>query len=469
MAISRITAAQFATQIVTAIQSRNNTYDVTVGPIPDTIIQPLSGVLELQNERIRSVQQLISLKNDGSFSDSDLDSLVYNESMIRINGGQATATLIFSRTTIPTADITIQANFPVGTLADESTNVSITFLTTQSATMVAANAASYFNSATQKYELAVPAVSTVGTSIGNVSANRIIRPLRPLNGFDTVFNRAASENGRDRESGDDLISRYFLSLLGTAPTVVTGIKKVLRNEFTNVLDANVVFGNNPLNVRSATDGGAVDVYIIGTNAQTVTETIVFTGLEQTILLTNQPVLTLVSIGSYVQGTDFSLVKDTSGYAGSVEASDGVLFLAAGSHPAIGAPISVTYTYNALMTQLQSAFKSDDLSAPGQNILFKAAQEIDLSLVAQIKVRPGYNVDDTLATISLAILTFINALKLGQDVEISDLQLIVRSFTAIDNFIITNLSPIGTVANQDIVLTANQFPRLAAGDLVLTVI
>jgi hypothetical protein len=468
MAISRITASQFAAQIVAAIQSRNKSYDTTIGPIPDTVIQPLSNVLELQNERIRSVQQLVSLKNDGSFGDDDLDSIVFNESMVRLSGGQAAATLVFSRSTRPTADITVQANFPVATLADESTNVSVTFLTTQTSTLVAANSAQYFNSTTQRYELVVPAVATVGSSVGNVSANRIVRPLRPLNGFDNVFNRDAATGGQDRESNDELISRYFLSLVGSSPAVVNGIKRTLRDLFSSVSDVNLVYGNNPLNVRSATDGGAVDAYVIGTNSQTVTETVVFPGPEQVIPLSKQPVISILSIGSYIQGTDFVLAKDTSGYVGSVEASDGIRFVSTGSFPAVGTPISVTYTYNAVMLQLQDAFTSDDLKSPGQNILFKTATEVDTSLVAQIKVRPGYNVDQTLSTISAALMTFINSLKLGESVEMSDLQLIVRAFTAVDNFVITNLSAVGSTGNSDLSISANQYARLAAGDLVLTV-
>jgi hypothetical protein len=469
VAISRKTAAEFAADLVAAIQSRNANYDTSIGPIPDLTINPLSNVLELQNDRIRSVQSLISLQNDGSFTDDDLNSLVFNENMVRLSGGQALVNLVFSRATIPSADITVKANFPVATLPDETTNVSVTFLTTQDATLVVANLSSYFNPTTQRYELIVPAISLTGTSVGNVAANRIVRPLKALSGFDAVFNRDAAVGGKDPENKDDLISRYLLSLTGSSPAVVDGIKKVLRNQFPAVVDSNIVFGNNPLNIRSATDGGAVDAYVIGDAPTTVTEIILFPGAAQPIALKNQPVEAILSAGIYVQGTDFQLYKDASGYAGSVRGRDGLQFLTTGTLPTVGSPVSVIYTYNSLMGTLQNAFMSDSLNSPGEDLLYKAATKVNVSLVAQIKFRSGYNVAQALNIVTLALSTFINALKLGEDVEQSDLQLVVRSFTAVDNFIITNLSKVGLVANTDLSINANEYSRIDNANLSVSVI
>lgn len=469
MAISRKTAAEFASEIVAAIKSRNSNYDTQIGPIPDLIVQPLSNVLELQNERIRSVQSLISLRNDGSFTDDDLDSLVFNESMVRLGGGQAKVNLVFSRTTAPTTNLTVKANFPVATLPDEATNVSVTFLTTTDATMSVTDLATYFNPNTQRYELVVPAIATTGTSVGNVPANRVIRPLRPLSGFDSVFNRDDATGGKDPETNDDLISRYLLGLIGSSPAVVNGIKKALRNRFPAVEDSNIVYGNNPFNVRSSADGGAVDAYIIGEAPTSVTETVIYAGPEQPIKLTRQPVMAILSAGAFSQGTDFNIYKDTSGYANSVKASDGLQFTSTGTVPSAGSPLSVTYTYNSLIATLQNAFTADDLSAPGQSLLFKAATLVEASMVAQIKFRTGYNVDKALEAVNLAIMTFINRLKLGQAVEQSDLQLIVRSFTAVDNFIITNLSRAGETANEDLIVGANEYARISDTDLSISVI
>lgn len=469
MAISRKTAADYAAELEAAILARNTSYDTKVGPIPDLVIQPLSGVLELQNERIRIVQQLLSLSNDGSFTDTDLDDFVFNELLVRLTGARSTVTLIFSRATTPTVDITVRANFPVATLADESTGTSITFMTLVDTTLVAANAPAYFNTDTQRYELKVAAQAVNSSTAGNVASNRIIRPLRPLNGFDSVFNRDVATGGKDPETNSELIDRYFLSLVGTSPGVVNGIKKILRDQYPQTIDSNVVFGNNPMNVRGATDGGAVDAYVIGVTSISTTENIVFSGVDQVIPLTKQPIISLVSAGSFVQGTDFVLVKDTSGNKGSTRAEDGIKWLTTGSAPALGAVVSVTYTYNGLMQQLQDAFATDEKNVPGRDLLFKAATEVGITLSANLKIRPGFSVTAVTAAVSTAILSLINDSKLGADVEASDIQLVVRSFSSVDNFVITNLAKVGATGLTDIAISDNEYARMQTGNLILTVV
>lgn len=466
--INRITSDEYARQIKDAINSRNNSYDTEIGPIPDLVIYPMARVFELQNERIRAVQQLLSLVNDGSFTNSDLDDFIYNEQLVRLSGTKSQVTLIFSRATIPSVDITVKANFPVSTLADETTGQAYTFMTLVDTTLVAANAASYFNDITQRYELNVAAESLIDMSATMVGANRIVRPLRPLMNFDSVTNSAASTGGSNPETNDSAIDRYFLSLMGTSPAVVSGIKKILRDLYTSVLDSNVVFGNNPLNIRSATDGGAVDVYIIGEAPITVIETIVFPGVNQVIPLTNQPIMSIGSAGSYVQGTDFELVIDTSGNKGSVRAADGIKWLpTCVTPPAVGSPVDVTYTYNALLTVLQNAFLADDKNIPSRDMLYKIGDKVNITLSANIKIRPGYTATSVINAVGQAILALVNGYKLNDPVEASDIQAVARSFTSVDNFIITNLSRVGSTGTVDIPISANEYARLASSALFLS--
>lgn len=469
MAISRKTYSDFIVDLEGSILSRNANYDVKIGPVPDLVINPLAGVLELQNERIRSVQQLLALINDGSFTDADLDDFVFNELLIRLSGSRATATLVFSRTTAPTSDITVRANFPVGTLPDEDTGAAVTFLTTVDATMVAAQAPAYFNSTTQRYELSVSAQAVAATSLSNVASNRINRPLRPLNGFDSVTNREAATSGKDTETKAELIERYYLSLIGSSPTVVNGIHKIVRDNFAQVIDANVVYGNNPLNIRSSADGGAVDVYIIGEAPASVTENIVFSGVEQTIILNAQPIISITSAGAFIQGTDFVLVKDTSGYKESVRASDGIKWLSTGTAPAVGDVVTITYVYDTLVQTLQDGFTTDDRAEPGRDILFKKADQIDITMSANIKIRPGFSVTTVIDNVTTVLLEFFNNVELGDDIELSDIQALVRSFSSVDNFIITNISKVGDTGTVDIPIGDNEYARMEEADLLLSVI
>jgi uncharacterized phage protein gp47/JayE len=468
MSISRKTADEFATDLEGAVLSRNSSYDTKIGPIPDLVIRPTANVLELQNERIRSVQQLLSLVNDGSFTDTDLDNFVFNELLLRLRGSRALATLVFSRATVPTTDLVVQANFPVATLADESTGITVTFLTLAQATLVAANASAYFNPDTQRYELLISAQATSAAEAGNVGPNRIRRPLRPLNGFDTVFNRDTAIDGRDPETADQLVSRYYLSLVGTSPATINGLKKILRDQYPTVADSNIIYGNNPLNVRASSDSGAVDVYVIGAVPTSITENVVFPGPDQVISLNHQPIIAISGAGSFVQGTDFTLVKDTSGVDGSVRAQDGIKWLSSGTTPAIGDVVAVTYSYNGLVQQLQDAFSTDDLTVPGRDLLFKVAIQVDVTISASIKIRAGFSVPSVVSAVSSAILALINDSKLGNDVEGSDIQAVVRAFTGVDNFVITNLARVGQTGTSDISVDDNEFARINVVDLILTV-
>jgi hypothetical protein len=469
MTIQKKTAQEFAVDLEDAILTRNNQYDTRVGPIPDLVINPVAGVLELQNERTRSVQQLLSLSNDTVFTTTDVDSFVYNELLTRSTGSKSRAVLTFSRATPPAADLTVKANFPVATLQDEQTNVAATFVTVADTTMVAANAGAYFNNTTQRYELSVSARAVTNTATNDVAAYRITRPLRALNGFDSVTNKTPATGGKSSETNTELIERYLLSIIGSSPAVVRGIEKILRDLYPETIDANVVFGNNPLNMRSAIDGGAVDVYVIGSSPTSVTETHIYAGPDQVIPLLLQPVVQIQSIGAYVQGVDFILVKDATGNAGSVRAASGPMFSTATALtlPAIGASLSITYTYDALQPLLQAAFTVDDYRVTGRDLLFKEATQVDVTLTATLKIRPGFNVSQTTAFITGAILSLVNGKTLGQAIEISDIQGAVRAYTAIDNFVISNVAKVGALGVVDIPIAANEFARMLVADLTIT--
>lgn len=470
MSIPKKTAGDFATDLESAILDRNANYDTKVGPVPDLVINPVANVLELQNDRIRSVQQLLSLQNDGSWTSDDLNAFVYNELMVRNSNSGSTVNLIFSRLAPPTVDVTVQTNFPVATLTDEDTNLSVTFVTTASVTMVAANAYSYFNPTTQRFELSVPAFAISGASASNVAPGRINRPLRALVGFDSVTNRDAATGGVDTESDSALIRRYYLSIRGASPAVTTGISRILRDKYPSVVDSLVVYGNNVLNTRAATDTGAVDVYIIGSSITTITENVIFMGTGVVMPLTYQPVMSIVSIGAYVQGTDFNLVHTNTGYANSTRAADGPQWSpTAATTPTLYDTLTVVYTYNSLMSTLQAAFTQPDSLVVGRDILFKEATQVDVQLTAQLKVRPGYNVAATLAAITSSISVFINNMILSQDVELSDIQAVVRSYVAVDNFIISLMAKVGNTGTTDIIIADNEFTRIAPANLNVTTI
>lgn len=479
MPIEKITSAQFRQQIRTGITNRTATHDTAYGPIRDIVIDPVAAVLEQQNDRVRTVSLLVSLANSTSFSEDDLNNLVFNEGLTRVEGANATATVVFSTPAIgPTdPDRTIPRGFPIATPPDSATGESVTFVTTEELTLPTAQAASYKNFEVDppQYELEVPVVAVTAGTTGNVGATRISRPLRPLVGFDSASNPDAASGGRDRESNADLTRRYLLAILGRDVSTPTGIERYARDNFPSVEDILAVYGNNPLLTRSGATAGAVDAYTVGDELVTRTETLTFVGINQLMSISYPPVRTIASVenlttpATYVEGTDYTVELDTSDLAGSTRASDGVRFIASG--PVAGDAIRIQYVSNNLIRRLQATFEQDDVAVFGRDLLFKEGLRVDLILEANLRVGAGYSTTTVPVAVENAIIDYINALLLGEDVEQSDIQGIVRQISGVDNFVITRLvrNPAATGA-ADIVIADNEFARITAGpDLVITLV
>ena len=334
MPVDKVTAAQFQDLIRSGISSRNATHDTAFGPIRDIVIDPVAAVLEQQNDRVRMVSLLLSLLNSTEFSEGDLNGVVFNESMLRLPGESSSATLVFTADLLPSADLIVQRGFPVATRPDESTGQSVTFVTTEETTMVAADAALgryavLQADGTTSYELHVPAVAVVAGTVGRVGARRINRPLRPLVGFQKVENQTSAVGGLDPETNVELIERFLLAIVGRQLSVKNGVERFVLDNAAGVSDTHVIHGDNALLARAGSDAGAVDAFIIGSNALSRTDNLTFLGVGQTMTVTLPPLLSVSSVtraappATYVEDTDWETVLDTTGLSGSTRGVDGI--------------------------------------------------------------------------------------------------------------------------------------------------
>jgi hypothetical protein len=482
MSVEKVTAAQFVQRIKAAITSRNKSYDVNVGPIPDVITNPMGGVLETQNAAIVSLQSLISLINDGSYTYDDLVAFVKNEGITPDTGAAASATLTFSVANV-TSTLTVNAGYPVGSLSDEETGTAITFITAETATLLYSARASYFNPDTQRYELQVAAVATSGGVKGNVGANRIINPLRPLVGFDSITNVQAATGGRDSSSDSELIEQYLIAITGSNASSEDGTRRISLDLFSNVQDVAMVYGSDALLTRASTDAGAVDQWVLGSALVSRTDASTYVGALQPIYMLNQPVVQVTRVlsgaNNLVEGTDFSFVKDTSGYSGSVRGQDYIMLLNTSILlPASGSPITVIYNQNALIEQIQNTFITPQYYAYGSDLLIRAADQINITITATFKTRQGYSPTTVQGLIEIAIYDFVNALMLaaripsvsdGGSVQKSDIDAEVRRISGVDNFTITVFDIVGGTGNADIPIGRNQYPRIDTANMTVTAV
>ena len=476
MPIDRITAAQFVAKLRTALLARTNKYDTAYGPIPDVVFNPTAAVLEDQNNRLRLVSLLLSLRNESEFSEDDLDALVYNEGILRPTGSNATTVLTFQRSTPFTSAETgrIPKGFPVGTAVSEG-GITTTFVTTEEKDKSSVIEVLDTDTNTIVYQVQVPATCLTRGSAGRVGSDRINRPLRPLVGYESVTNAESTKDGRDQYTNAELVQLYLLAVTSRQLSVPSGAEFYIRDNFTSVQDVHEVFGTDPLLTRAADNAGAVDAFVIGENVQSKTDQLTFLGVGQKLKIVNAPVIEIQTVTRvsdshlYVEGTDYVVDLDKSGVSGSTRAQDGIRFLATASPmPSAGDVISVVYSYNQLVRDLQADASDPEVQVIGRDLLFRVGVQVDITMAAQLKVSSGFRYNDIETAVNTAILGYINGLKLGEDVELSDLQAEVRRFSGVDNFVITRLTrSTASSGATDISIAANEYARISIAELTLT--
>jgi len=475
--IPRITARQFEVSLQQGISARDSSADVTYGPIADWVVRPQAAVFEDQHETLRLIYQLLTGQSLNDLPNNWVDDFVANEQVIRSAGSASFVDLVFRRTSKPTADVPVPANFPVATEIDPNTGAQITFVTLQSGVLYAATADTFFNPETNKYELTITASSVNTGTTTRVAANRVKRPLRPLIGFDSVTNPRDSTGGLPSESNQDVGDRRLLRIQGTDLSTPPGISRFARQVFSNIQDAYVVYGNDPFLTRADFDAGAVDIWVLGSSALERTVTVPFPGKLVPIVLDRQPVVDVVSVSfgvNYTQGVDYAYVEDPGVRARSTKGLDAIVFLANGAAPAVGDPLTITYRYDNLVIALQSLFQQPTYKVTGADPLFRSGRQVSIAISGNLKVSAG-DPQQVLIEARQALLDALNGTptfrgyRLDQDVEAFDLSAILSRVGGIDNFTFTLLARAGQVGVADIPIQPNEYARLNDSNLSLTLV
>lgn len=478
MPVPRKTATQFEQDLASGINARNSSFDTTYGPIKDFSIRPQARVFEAQNERVRKLYSLLALQSPSEQEDADMDAFVATEQVIRSNGTASFTTLTFARASLPTVDLPIPANFPVGTEVDSTTGGSVTYVTQDAATLYAATAASYYNPTTKRYELDVPAASITLGDGSKVGANKLKRPLLPLPGFDSVTNKIESRGGLAAESNDLIAERYLLRKTGTEIGTPSGLERYILQTFGNVEDVYEVYGNSADLLRADTDAGAVDVWIQGSTAVSRTLSVECPGRLILIPFDRQPGIAVTQVQSgaiYTEGVDYVFVEDAGIYGRSTRATDGIVFLATGACPPVGATINITYTYDSLIVALQSFFnRNEDYYEHGRDALFRRGKEIAIAIHGGLKVKSG-NPNTVLAAVIQGFQDYVNGTsttrgyRFGATVERFDLDGMLSRIPGVDNFTYTLLARAGSAGIADITMLSNEYARLSLANLSVTLI
>jgi len=201
-------------------------------------------------------------------------------------------------------------------------------------------------------------------------------------------------------------------------------------------------------------------------------TTTYPGIATLIPLEKQPVMEVFSVSdvgtTYVQGTDYEVVTGETIYAYSNRGQDGIRFLAGAAAPVLDASITISYSYNSLITTMTAYYRQSEYYSMGSDVLFRWAQAQQLVIEANLKVSSG-NPDTVLALVRAKVLGYINALLLGIDVEEFDIDSQVSRVFGVDNWIYTTLAIEGGTGVADIEIPPNQYPRLEDANLIVNLV
>ena len=475
MTLSRVSASDFAKMIADGIAERDPSLDTQIGPVRDFQIDPISEVLEQQNNRVVYLSRLNSMKYADQVVPDDLDDICFNEGVVRWEGSRSVGTVTFARAQAPTSDISVPVNFPVSTQIDPTSGTSVLFRTAESKTMYASAPMADYNADTGKYELDV-LVSSVTTGTETVVGPYTITVMRrSLPGFDEVTNKAKTSTGRSLETNLELADRYLLHVAGSKPGTPAGLKRSVLDNFSSITDVYVVYGEDTYLTREQSDAGAVDIWVLGEQSASRRYTTFYPGIETLIPLDRQPLISVTAVRDsagtlYVEGTDYEVVTGEGEYSYSVLGSDGIRFLStAATLPAsLEEPLVIDYTYNSLINILTSYYTQPEEYSLGQNWLFRWAQSVSIVIEADLKVRSG-NPADVLTSVKNAISNYLNALVLGDDVEEFDIDSQVARVYGVDNFTYTILDVSGGTGVADITIGPNEYARIADADLIISLV
>jgi len=477
MPVDRLTAEVFADQIAEGVNTRDATLDTRVGSVRDLFIDPVSEVLENQNERVVYLNKLLSLKNANSLVPDDVDDIVFNENMVRWGGSSAITTVSFARDTPPIADITVPINFPVATGVNPVNGVSVVFRTIETKTMygpLSVPSSQYYNADTGKYELDVQVSSITQNTSAQVGAYTITQFRRPFSDFSSVYNKTATTSGTGIETNAELAIRHSLHIAGSQLSTPTGIKSAILDNVSSVEDAYVVYGGDAYLTRDLEDAGAIDIWILGESPLSRTYVTVYNGTYTLNAVDFQPVMYIDSVSSFATGItytktiDYEVVTGIGEYAYSNQAQDGIRWLPGGSHPDIGEDVVIVYRYNALMNILDAYFKQPQFYAMGSDRLFRWAQPLTIIIDANLKVRSG-SPTQVLNTVRNAVYEYINALKLGENLEEFDIDSVVSKIYGVDNWTYNQLSIEDVTGVSDIEVDPNLYARILLSNFVINLV
>lgn len=364
--------ARSQTQVERSLANRitdiDTTVDVNKGAVPDIFIVPEATEIRALEQRQDSVGLRYSV-DYVKLQDRDIQILYgANHGMRPSRGSPSTARGIAYRYTRPSENVVIAAGRLVST-DDES----VTFKVLYDTVMYASRSDSYYNASKRRYEVPV-VLQSVGTGVDFEVPARTLRKLKEsIAGIDGMENVERATPSKPEEDLTEFARRVQAKFNGLEYASADGLSSIIRNYApTIVQDVIPVFSSDVQYFQRRTRRAAWDLYLRGSRIEDTESTFTANG-SAVFSLPNAPVVDVTEVRVNNLPTTFMFIPDTS-----PERRGSVLEYALvqlPSAPAIGSIVTVRYTWNSLIAQVQNYFNTTRVRSYKTDILIRSAQEV----------------------------------------------------------------------------------------------
>ncbi len=440
------------------ISSQNPLIDVELGPVYDTVVNPVGVVLEEMSADVESVRKITDISRYEEWTDAELEAIAANFGLVRRSSTRATCTVTFYTVSKPTVAVVIPRNTVVSTLSG------IRYRTLVRVVVAVGNIEDYKNTTTGRYEISgyVEALNAGSESV--VAAGAIVRlEGRGVIGIIGVTNKVSTIGGSDGETNEQLVERIRMLVQGgVGGTTSNGLKLRLLQAFDGVIKSVEVDTDTPL-VSST-----VDVWFLGSIL--VEEAQVTYWFGRDITLSKEPVVDIVEVSSggitFVKNIDYILVKDfESAWARTNKAKDKVRFISS-SKPAYGAEVIIDYTRNGLLDDVESWESKEYNRVIGLELRYREGKSQNVEISVSVVLQIGFG-DETKSMVQENTYNYVNSRGLGDSLELADIMYVIKSIPGVDNAVIQKLCNKGGLGATDLASDKSTYFVVDLGDIIIS--
>ena len=447
------TFSDIVNSMISYIKGVKSSLDTSEGTIVNDVVisAPSQEIAKLYNE----MDIVSKSQNIYTAPDSSLRGHGGNLGLLIRGARQSKGYVRFFTFNPPLNDIVIAAGTVVSTVPTSNSS-SQQFLTTITRTMYSSLSSTYLNPDTAVYEIEIPVISVnpgLNSVVGSQTITSLITSIAGING---CYNLSPTTGGSNEENIEDFRRRIAIKWKGSSLGTVSGLLSDVLVYADDVIDA-VVVGHGDIDRE---DAGAVDVYIKGARVGSYQE--VFNTFDISygdLLLQKQPVIDTfpITISSSESGvisdTNYSLEKDEGYYKNSVRGNDKVSWIT--PLPSSSGSLTVNYSYNSLVSDLQTYFEREDKRIQNVDILIKWATEVPIDVTVLIKTYSGYDQSSVILEVQNEVALFFNSLNIGEEVQQADVARVILNVNGVDDLFL----PFSVFKSSDNLIVPNVFNNL----------